>query len=153
MYSSKFGVYHIQSITSVWKTLFHECPSIRPRIRNLPHNQQASAHIRSWRNTWEGCSRLSVECTPPNMVCTTSSSLLMSAKLCSMIVHRSVHYLEIYRIISSPGSISYTRGIIGSAVVGCPSNPHLQVWCLTAPLNHLCLLNIVPCVCIDPLKI
>ena len=56
------------------------------------HTQQASAHIIHKRHTWEGLSRLSVECTP-------------------------------------------------------------QLWCLSAPLQHLCLLKFVPWVCIDPFEI
>ena len=48
---------------------------------------------------------------------------------------------------------SYTKGIIGRAVVSCPSNAHIKVWYLSAPLHHLCLLNFVPHVSIDPFKI
>ena len=188
------------------------CSSIRLRFRTLPHNQQANALIRSWRHNWEGCSRLSVECTPPtlgtissspsrlsaklcsmcvhrsvqdleihsiisrpvplrwrhnwegcsrlsvectppSLVSISSSPSSLSAKLCSMCVHRSDQDLEIYSIISSPVPISYTRGIVVRAVVGCPSNAHLHAWCLSPPLHHLCLLNFVPCVCIDPFKI
>ena len=82
-------------------------------------------NIKSWRHTWEGSSRLSVKCTPSSLVSTTSSPSLPSAKLCSMRMHRSVQDLEIYRIISRPVPISYNRGILGTAVVSCPSNAHL----------------------------
>ena len=81
-----------------------------------------------------------------------SSPSPLSAKHCSMCVHRSVQDLEIYHIISSQVPISYTRGILGRAIVSCPSNPHPQVWYLSAPLHHLCLLNFFPCVSIDPFK-
>ena len=30
------------------------------------------------------------------------------------------------------------------AVIGCPSNAHLQLWCLSAPLHPLYLLKFVP---------
>ena len=95
---------------------------------------------------------MSVECTPPSLVSTTSFPSLLCVKLCSKSVHRSVNDLVIYRIITRPKIISYTRGIFGRAVVGCPSNEHLQVWCLSAPLHDLCLLNFASCVCIDTLK-
>ena len=111
-----------------------------------------SCHIYT-RHTWQGCSRLSVECTAPSLVSISFSPSPLSAKPCSMSVHRSMQNLEIYSIISSPVPISYTRGIIGRAVVGCPSNEHLQVLCLSAPLHYLCLFNIIRCVCIDPFKI
>ena len=198
MHTTNFGVYQLLSITSVCKTLLHECPSIRSRFRNLQHNQQASAHIIHWMYNWEGCSRLSVEhtplslvsinsspsplsakvcskcahqsvqdleicsiinwpipisegggilgravvvCTPPNLLSTSSSPSPLSAKLCFTCVHRSVQNLEICSIISRPVPISYTRGIIGRAVVVCPSNAQLQVWCLPTPLHHVSLLN------------
>ena len=76
----------------------------------------------------------------------------LSAKLCPMCVHRSVQELEFYCIFSRLMPISYARGILWRAVGLCPSNAHHQVWCLSAPFHHLCLLNFVPCVCIDPFK-
>ena len=111
MHTSKVGVYQLLSITSVCLTLFHVCASIRSRFRNLPHNQQALDHIRSWRNIWEGCSRLSVECTHPSLASISSSPTPLSAKLCFMCVHRSVQDFKLYRIISSPVPLLYTRGI------------------------------------------
>ena len=93
---------------------------------------------------WEGCSGLSVERTPPSLEFTTSSPSRLSVKLRSMSVNRSAQDLEIYRIISRPVNIPEAGGILGRAVVGCPSNSHLQVWCLPPPLHHLCLLNFVP---------
>ena len=110
-------------------------------------------NIKIWRHTWEDCSRLSIECTPLSLVYTSSSPSLLSAKLFSMSAHRSVQDLEIYRITTRAVPISYTRGKLGRAVVGCPLNSHLQVWCVPAPLNHLCQLNFVPCLCIDLFKI
>ena len=126
MHSSKFGVYQLHSITSVCWTLFYVCPSIHSKIRNLPHNQQASAHIISWRYTWEGYRRLSVECIPPSLVSISSSPSLLSAKLCSMCVHRSIQDLETYRIISRPVPLSESGGILDRAAVGCTSNQHFQ---------------------------
>ena len=87
--------------------LHHLCllnfvPNVSIGFICLQHNQQAIAHIRSWRHSWEGCSRLSIEYTPPNLVSFSSSPLPMSAKFCSKCVHRSVQDLEIYRIISRP---------------------------------------------------
>ena len=79
-----------------------------------------------------GCSQLSIECTPPSLVSISSSPLPLSAKLCSMSVHRSVQELEIYCIISRPVPISVAGSIIGRAVVGCPSNVHSQDWCVSA---------------------
>ena len=78
-----------------------------------------------------------------NQLLSMASSLF--AKLCSTCVHRSVQEFEIYRIISSPLPISYTRGILGRSVVGYSSNTHLQVWCLPTPLHHFCLVNFVQC--------
>ena len=101
----------------------------------------------------EGRSRLSVECTSPTLVSISSSPSPLSAKLCSMSVHRSVQKLEFYRIISRPRPISHSRGTLGRTVVGCPSNAHPQLWCLSTPLHHLCLLNFVPLVCIDLFKV
>ena len=94
---------------------------------------------------------MSVECTPPTLLSTSSSRSPLSAKLCSTCVHRSVQDLKIYRIICRPVPISYTKGIIERAVACCLSYAHLQVWCLPALLHHLCLQTFVPCVCIDPL--
>ena len=59
-------------------------------------------------------------------------SIPLSAKVCSMSVNTSVQDLEIYGIISRPVPMSYTRGIIRRDIVGCPSNVHPQVWCLSA---------------------
>ena len=61
--------------------------------------------------------------------------------------------LEIYRIISRQVHISEAEGILGRALVGLLSTAHLQIWSLSAPLHHLCMLNFVPCMCIDPFKI
>ena len=128
------------------------CPSICSIFRNLQHNQQANAHIIHSRHNWEGCSLLSIKCTPPTLVSISSPPLSLSAKLCSICVHWSVQDLEIYHIISRPLPIAYSTGIIGRAVVCCPSNAHPQLWCLSAPLHRLCLLNFVPWECIDPFK-
>ena len=106
----------------------------------------------SWRHNWEGYSRLSVECTPQSLVSISSSQSSLNAKPCCMCVNRSTQDLEIYSIISRPLNISYTRSIIGRAEVGCLSNSHIQVWCLSAPLHDLCLINFFPCVCIDLFK-
>ena len=143
MHTCKFGVYQLLSITSVCLTLFYMCPSIRLRFRNLQQNQ----------HNWESCSRLSIECTPPSFVSVRSSPSPLSAKHCSMCVHRSVQDFKVYRIISRPVPISKAGGTIGRAVVGCQSNAHHQVWCLSAPIRHLCLLNFVSCVSIDTFKI
>ena len=72
------------------KTLLHVCPSIHSKFRNLQHNQMSSAHIRTTRFNLEGCSRLSVELTPPSLLPINSSLSPLSAKLCSMCVHRPV---------------------------------------------------------------
>ena len=124
----------------------------RSRFRNSQHNQQATAHIRSWRHIQEGCSRLSVECTP-HLLSISSSPSPLFAKLSSTCAHRSVKNLEIYRIISRPVPVSYSIRTLGMADVGCPSNAHIQLWCLPSPLHHICLLNFVPRVCTDPFKI
>ena len=49
-------------------------------------------------------------------------------------------------------SILHTSCILWKAAVSCPSKHTLQLWCLSAPLHHLCPLNFVPWVCIDPFK-
>ena len=131
--------------------LFYKCASICSRFRILPLNRQAQ--ITHQRHTLEGRSRLSVECTHPTLESLSSSPSPLSAKLCSMIVHRSDQELELYCILSWLQPISDTRDIIGRAVVGCPPNAHPQIWYLSAPFHHLCLLNFVPSVCIDPFKI
>ena len=66
-----------------------------------------------------------------------------------MCVHQSVQDLEIYSIINKPVPISEDGGMLGRAIVGCPSNAHLRGWYLSAPVHHLCLQKFVPCVCID----
>ena len=48
--------------------------------------------------------------------------------------------------------IPYTRDVLGWAVVGCPSNVYHHLWCLSAHLHQICLLNFVPKVFIDPFK-
>ena len=87
----------------------------------------------------EGRSWLYIKCTPPTLVSFSSSPSLMSVKLCSMCVYQSVQF---YRILSRIIQILYTRSILGRAVVGCPSNAHPKLWCLSAPRHHLCLLTL-----------
>ena len=91
----------------------------------------------------EDCSRLSIECTLPTWVSICFSPSSLSAILCSMSVHGSLHELEFCRIISMLSPISYSRRKLRRTVVDCPSNAHLQPWCLLVPLHHLCLLNFV----------
>ena len=57
-----------------------------------------------------------------------------------MSMHRSVQELEFYNQHSSLMPISFTRGILGWALVGCP---HPQFWCRFAPLNQISLLNFI----------
>ena len=154
MYTSYFDIYLLLLITSVCQVLFQECVSIRYEGRILPHNKQANLNVHSkcQRHTWEGCDRLSVECTPPTLSSVYSSPSSLSGKLCSRSVYPSVKHLEFYHILSKLIPISYTRGIIGRAVVGCPSNAHLQLWCPSAPLHQLCLLNFDRGVCIQPFR-
>ena len=64
-------------------------------------------------------------------------SITLSAKHYSMSVHRSVHDLEFHQIISRLEPISEAGGILGRDVVGCPSNAHPQLWCLSAQFHHL----------------
>ena len=73
MHTPNFGLYQFLSISSVCNTLFHDCESIRSEVRNLPHNWQTKNHI---THNWEGCCRLSVECTPPTLVSIYSSPSL-----------------------------------------------------------------------------
>ena len=72
---------------------------------------------------------------------------------CPMSVHRCVQELEFYSVVNRLKPLTYTIGIFGRAVVSCPPNAHLQVWCLSATLHQICVLNFVQCVCIDPFKI
>ena len=87
-----------------------------------------------------------IESTPPTLASKdiNSSPSPLTAKHWSMGVHPSIQELEFYRIISRLTPISYTRAIVGRAVVCCPSNANPQLWCLSAPPHHLCPLNIVP---------
>ena len=148
---SNCGVYQLLSISSVCESLCLECASIHSRVWFLPHPQQANTHIihYSYRHTWEGCSRLSVKCTPPNLVSISSSPSNLSAKHCSMSVHGSIQEFDFCRILSRLIIISNNRGIILRTVVGDPSNAHPQLWRLSGPLHHLYLLNLVPWVYID----
>ena len=146
-----FGDHQLWFIASVCQTLFHECASIRLRVRTLPHNNQAESHIIHRMHNW-GRRSLSIECTPKTLVSISSTSSLVSAKLCSMSVHQSIQELEFYRIISRLNPISYAREILERAIVDCLSNTHPHIWCLSAPLQHLCLQTFLPWVCIDPYK-
>ena len=114
--------------------------------------QQAEAHIILYRHFWEGCSWLSIECTPVTLVSIGSSPSPRSTKLCPMSVHRSVQELDFYCIFSRLMPISYAKSIIWRAVGLCPSNSHPQLWCLWALLHHLCLLHFVQWVSINPFK-
>ena len=152
MHTPNFGVYQLLSITSVCKTLSHVCESTRSRFWILPLLQQANEHIVSWRHNLEDHKTLSVERTPPSLVSISLSTSPLSVKLCPIWMHRSVEELEFYCIISRLMPIFYARGIIWRAVGLCPSNAHSQLWCLSAPIHHLCLLNFVPCVCMDLFK-
>ena len=75
----------------------HVCASIRSRVRILRPSRQAEALIIHYRHIREGRSRLSVECTPPTLVSISSSPSPLSAKLCSMSVHRSVQELDYFK--------------------------------------------------------
>ena len=75
-------------------------------------------------------------------ICSSPSPL--SAKYCSMSVLPLLQKLEFYRIISRTVPILHSRGTFWRAVVGRPSNAHLQLWCLCAPLHHLCLMSVRP---------
>ena len=70
---------------------------------------------------------MSIECTPPTLVSINSSPSPLSVKFCSTSVHRTVQNLGIYCIISWLMPVSYTRGITGRAVVGCPSIAYPQL--------------------------
>ena len=153
MHTSNFGLYHLLSIPSVCQTLFHECASILSEVIILMHNQHAKVHITQKRHTLEGCSRLSVKCTPSTLVSVNSPPSPLSAKLCSISVQWSVQKLAFYRIISRLKSISHSTGTLKRDVVCCPSNAHPQLWSLSTALHHLCLLNFVPWVCIHPFRI
>ena len=131
MHTCKFGVNQLLFITSATLNLFHVCASIYSTLRTLQHNQQASAHIRSRKHNLKGCSRLSVECRASSLVFISSSQSPLSATMC---VHRFVQNLEIYRIISSPVPIPYTRGILGSQV-SVESIPHCLVSNSSSPLS------------------
>ena len=87
-----------------------------------------------------------------NFVSISYSPSRLSAKHCFMSVYWYLQHLEFYRIISRLMPISYARGILGRAVVACPSNAHPQLWCISAPFHHLCLLHFVPWVCINPFR-
>ena len=106
------------------KLCFHECALIRSEVRNLPNNQKAYDHIKRKRHTWEGCSRLSIVCTPPTLVSITSSPSPLFSKFCSTSFHQSVQKLEFYHLITRLKPTSFARGILGRAVNLCPSNAH-----------------------------
>ena len=134
------------------------CPmSVHQSVKELEFYSLVSrrnTHIIHYKHIWEGCSCLSVKYTPPTLVSISSSPSPLPVKLCSMSIHQSVQELEFYSLVSRLKPTSYTIiGIFGRAVVGCPSDAHLQLWCLSAPAHHLCLLTFVPCASIDPFKI
>ena len=145
MHTLNFGVYQLVSTISVCETLFYKCASIHSRVKDIiTHIQHANAHIVQWRHISEDQQSLPVKSTPSTLVSISSSPSTQSAKLCSIREHRSVQELDFLCIISRPMPISYTGGIFRRARGLCPSNAHPQLWCLSAPLNHLCLVNFVP---------
>ena len=147
MHTLNFGVYQLFSITTAYQTMFHECSAFRS---GLLAARCQSTHKRC---NLEGCSWLSIEGTPSDLIFISSFKSLLTAKPFSINVRQSVQGLGLYRIIIRLKSKSYTRGKLGRAVVGCPSNAHPQLRCLFASLHHLCLLNFVPWVRVYPFKI
>ena len=115
--------------------------SVHPSIYDLEFYLVISRliYMLHLRHSGEGRRSLSVEYTPPTLVSTSSSLSPLSAKVCSMSVHQSVHGLQFYLVIS--WQMHFTWGIVGWAVDLCPSNAHLQLWCLPAPHYPLCLLK------------
>ena len=93
---------------------------------------------------WRAVKSLSVECTPPTLVFISFSPSYLSVYLCRMCVHQSLQELKFYSLVTRLKPISYTMCIIGRAVDLRPSDAHPQLWCLSAPLHYLCLLNFVP---------
>ena len=79
---------------------------------------------------------LSVECTPPTLVSITSSPSSLSAKLCPISVHRSVQEFEFNSKLSRVMPKSYTRGILGKAVLGFPSNEQPLLSCLSITSSY-----------------
>ena len=126
--------------------------SVHQSVKGLEFYRITGRLTHKQRHNWQGHSRLSVQNTSPTLVSTCSSPSALSAKLCSMRVYRSIQEFEFYCLLRRLMPKSYTRGIVGITLVGCPSNAHLEIWCQPAPLHHLCLLNFVPWVCIDPFK-
>ena len=136
MHTPNFGVYQLRTIPSVCENLFHECASIRSRYTVFPCNQLTNAlHL---KDIGVGRRSLSVECTPPTLASTNSSLSPLAAKLCSISVHRSIHDLEFYLLISR---LMLHLRHSGRAVDLCPSNALRQLWCLLPCLHPLCLLN------------
>ena len=93
---------------------------------------------------WKGHRSLSLKFTAPSLVSISSSPSYQSVNLSSMCVHRSVQELKFYSLVSRLKPISYTMAIIRRNVHLRTSNAHLQLWCSSAPLHHLCLINFVP---------
>ena len=102
------------------------------RARNNGHN------IIHQQQNWEGHTSLPLECTPQTLVSTNSSPSALSVKLGS---HRSVPELEFYCIATQQANahiIPYTSSKVGRVVGSCPSNEHLQLWCLSTPQHQRC---------------
>ena len=106
MHTSTLGVYQLLSIISL--VFINSSPSpmsaklcsmsVHRSVQKLELNclikRLTPVFVLQKSQIWEGCGRRSVKCTPPTLISINSSPSQLSAKLCSMNVHRFVHKLE-----------------------------------------------------------
>ena len=78
---------------------------------------------------------MSVECTPPTLVSISSSQSPLSAKLCSMSIHRSVRELEFYCVISKANAhfLCYRHSLEGRRSLSVKYTPPTLVYISSSP--------------------
>ena len=143
MHTSKFGVHQLLSIPLSVKLLLHVCTLNSSRFRNLPHSQQTIVHTGSWRHTWEGCWRLSVECAPPSLV------TVISHCVCETLFHVCASIHSRFRNLQhNQQAEAYLEGFLPAV-----SRMHTSKFGVCRLLSYyLCQINFLPCVSIDPFK-
>ena len=132
MHTPNFDVYQLLSIISVNQTLFHQCASIRLKFR-LISRLMPILHTRGILG------RVVVGCLSNAQPNFDVYQLLSITSVRQTLFHQCTLICLKFRLNQQP--TLHTR-------VHTP-----QLWCLSSPLHHLCLINLVQWVCIDPYKI
>ena len=127
-----------KAITSVCQTLVHEYPSIRSRVGILLHKQQPISYTR------DILGRAIVDCPSnahPQLQCLSAPLHYLCLLNYGVSIRSSVRILP-HNQQAHAHLIPQRHNWEGRR--SCPSNAHPQHWCLSAPLHHLCLSNLVP---------